>query len=63
LEDVHGFTNGVDDCPRSASAWLHAEGMELGTVEAVEVKRLTSEPNAEDGLEAAERDGVLQSAV
>jgi hypothetical protein len=37
--------------------------MELGTVEAVEVKRLTSEPNAEDGLEAAERDGVLQSAV
>jgi hypothetical protein len=37
--------------------------MKLDTVEAVEVIRLTSEPNAEDGLEAIERYGVLQSAV
>lgn len=63
LEDLHGFSNGVDDCPRSASAWLQAAGMELCTGEAVEVLRLTSAPKAEDGPEAAERDGALRSAA
>jgi hypothetical protein len=62
-DELHGFCNGVDDCPRSASAWLQAAGMELGPGEATEVLRLISAPKEEDGLEAVERDGVLRSAA